>query len=244
MFDIGVWGAFVAGIVSFISPCVLPLVPPYLCYMAGVSVSDLSADERPPLVSARLVTTSIAFVIGFATVFVALGASASYIGSFVETYLRELGYVAGVIIILFGLHFLGIFRISMLYREARFQVKNKPMGLVGAYIMGLAFAFGWTPCVGPVLAAILFVAGQEAEVYRGALLLFSYAMGIGIPFIIAAMFAGAFMRFLAKFRTHMGVVEKVMGAMLVITGILFLTGSMQTMGYMMLEMFPQLSQGG
>lgn len=243
-FDASYFGSFVAGIVSFLSPCVLPLVPPYLAYMAGVSISDMSDDERPPAVSAKVVITSVFFVLGFATVFVALGASFSYIGSYVTEHFDILSYIAGVVIIIFGLHFLGVFKIGLLYREARFQPASKPLGYFGAYIMGLAFAFGWTPCVGPVLTAILFVAGNEADATRGALLLLAYALGIGIPFIIAAVFAGQFMRFMTKFRAHMGKVEKVMGVLLILTGIMFLTGTMQTISYFLLEALPSISKNG
>ena len=243
-FDPTYAGSFLAGLISFLSPCVLPLVPPYLAYMAGVSLGEMSDDERPPAVSAKVVLTSIVFVLGFATVFVALGASFSYIGSFVTEYFQILSYVAGAIIIVFGLHFLGLFKIGFLYREARFQIANKPLGLVGAYVMGLAFAFGWTPCVGPVLTAILFVAGNEADAMHGGLLLLAYALGIGIPFIIAAMFAGQFMRFMTKFRSQMGMIEKIMGVMLVITGVLFLTGEMATIANFMLEKLPNLGRNG
>ncbi len=243
-FDPTYAGSFLAGLISFLSPCVLPLVPPYLAYMAGVSLGEMSDDERPPAVSAKVVLTSIVFVLGFATVFVALGASFSYIGSFVTEYFQILSYVAGAIIIVFGLHFLGLFKIGFLYREARFQVANKPLGLVGAYVMGLAFAFGWTPCVGPVLTAILFVAGNEADALHGGLLLLAYALGIGIPFIIAAMFAGQFMRFMTKFRSQMGMIEKIMGVMLVVTGVLFLTGEMATIANFMLEILPNLGRNG
>ena len=243
-FDPTYAGSFIAGLFSFLSPCVLPLVPPYLAYMAGVSLGEMSDDERPPSVSAKVILTSILFVLGFATVFVALGASFSYIGSFVTDYFDILSYIAGAIIILFGLHFLGVFKIGFLYREARFQVATKPLGLLGAYIMGLAFAFGWTPCVGPVLTAILFVAGNESDALRGGLLLLAYALGIGIPFIIAAMFAGPFMRFMARFRSQMGKIEKIMGVMLIATGLLFLSGKMQLISYYLLEKLPSLGGNG
>ncbi len=243
-FDATYFGSFIAGLVSFLSPCVLPLVPPYLAYMAGVSMSEMSDDERPPAVSSKVIITSILFVAGFATVFVALGASFSYLGSFITEHFDILGYIAGAVIIVFGLHFLGLFKIGFLYREARFQVASKPLGFLGAYIMGLAFAFGWTPCVGPVLTAILFVAGNEADAMRGASLLLTYSLGIGIPFIIAAMFAGQFMRFMTKFRAHMGTVEKVMGVMLVLTGILFISGEMQTIAFYLLEKLPSLGKFG
>lgn len=242
--DIGFAGAFLAGLISFVSPCVLPLVPPYLSFLAGVSIDRFSDDERPADVTRRVVLTAIVFVAGFASVFVALGASASFIGSFVTRHLTVLGYVAGVIIILLGLHFLGVLRIGLLYREARFQGPAKPIGFLGAYVIGLAFAFGWTPCVGPVLAAILLYAGSEAEVLRGSALLFAYSLGIGLPFILAALFAGPFMKLMQRFRAHMGKVEKVMGIMLIITGILFLTNSMSTIAYLMLDWFPSLGTIG
>ncbi|PCJ89148.1 MAG: cytochrome C biogenesis protein [Hyphomicrobiales bacterium] len=242
--SISLSGALIAGLISFISPCVLPLVPPYLCFLAGVSLDELTDEERPPVLAGRIVVASLFFVLGFATVFVALGASASLLGSFVIDHLTELGYVAGVIILIMGLHFLGVFRIGFLFREARFQVRNKPIGFLGAYVVGLAFAFGWTPCVGPVLATILLIAGTQGDAFQGGLLLFAYALGIGIPFILAAFFAGPFMRFMGRFRQHLGKVEKVMGAILVLTGIMFLTGSMQTMSFWLLELFPQLGTIG
>ena len=243
-FDLTYWGVFVAGLISFASPCVLPLVPPYLCFLAGMSLDQLTDENRKATSSRQVIISSIFFVLGFASVFVALGASATLVGDFVTSHLTWLGYVAGVIIILMGLHFLGILRIPLLYREARHHVRQKPAGFLGAYIVGLAFAFGWTPCVGPVLATILFVAGSEETAFQGASLLFVYAMGIGIPFILAALFAGPFMSLLARFRQHLGRVEKIMGALLVITGILFLTGGMPYLSYLMLEWFPQLGTFG
>ncbi len=244
-FDITFWGAFIAGLVSFISPCVLPIVPPYLCYLAGVSLDKLTGDEqRDRGAATRVFLAALAFVLGFSTVFVALGATASVIGQTITRYLDTLSVVAGIIIIIMGLHFLGIFRISMLYREARLQVVRKPAGLAGSYLVGLAFAFGWTPCVGPVLAAILFVAGAEGSAARGAVLLLFYSLGIGLPFLAAALFAGPFMKFMGRFRKHMGTVEKVMGGMLVVTGILFVTGQMSNMAYWLLSAFPSLGQVG
>lgn len=246
--DIGWGAAFLAGLLSFISPCVLPLVPPYLSFLAGLTIDEISteADETKAAgnVTGKVLTSALAFVAGFSTVFVALGASASYLGSLVSEYLDILASVAGVIIIILGLHFLGILRIGLLFREARFQTSSRPLGLLGAYVVGLAFAFGWTPCVGPVLAAILFYAGNEADVLKGASLLFVYSLGIGIPFILAAAFVGPFMKLMQRFRQHMGKVEKIMGAFLVITGILFLTGSMSTLSYLMLEWFPSLGTIG
>ncbi|MEZ5840513.1 MAG: cytochrome c biogenesis protein CcdA [Hyphomicrobiales bacterium] len=242
--DVSIWGAFLAGLLSFVSPCVLPLVPPYLCFLAGVSLDELTEENAKPARSAGVFLASLAFVAGFTTVFVMLGASASAIGQLVTRHLDVLGYVAGVIIIIMGLHFLGVFRIGLLYREARVHVERKPAGLVGAYLIGIAFALGWTPCVGPVLAAILFVAGAEDTVARGAILLAAYGLGIGVPFLAASLFAGPFMGFMARFRRHMGTVEKVMGGLLVLTGIMFLTGQMAALSYWLLETFPALSAVG
>lgn len=244
MLDISIGAAFLAGLLSFISPCILPIVPPYLCYLAGVSVDELKGEAATAETSRRIIFSSIAFVFGFSTVFVALGATASVVGQTIAQYFDTLAIIAGVIIIIMGLHFLGVFRIGLLFREARVQVERKPAGLFGAYIIGLAFAFGWTPCVGPVLAAILFVAGSSDTALRGSMLLLFYALGIGLPFILAAAFASRFLGWAAKFRKHMGTVEKIMGGFLVLTGILFVTGQMSAISYWLLETFPAFSQIG
>ncbi|WP_346895927.1 cytochrome c biogenesis protein CcdA [uncultured Roseibium sp.] len=243
MLDISVGAAFLAGLLSFVSPCVLPIVPPYLCYLAGVSVDELKGETATAATSRRIIFSSIAFVLGFATVFVALGATASVIGQTIAQYFDTLAIVAGAIIIVMGLHFLGVFRIALLFREARVQVQRKPAGLVGAYIIGLAFAFGWTPCVGPVLAAILFMAGTT-DPAQGSLLLLVYALGIGLPFILAAAFASQFLGWASRFRKHMGTVEKIMGGFLVLTGLLFITGKMSDISYWLLETFPAFQQVG
>ncbi|WP_422376474.1 cytochrome c biogenesis CcdA family protein [Roseibium sp.] len=228
-----------AGVASFLSPCVLPLVPPYLGYMAGVSLEEVADDSEDNRAAAkRVFLTSLVFVLGFSTVFVLLGATASLLGQFIRQYLDYLGYIAGAVIIIMGLHFLGVFRIGFLYREARFHVANKPAGPLGAYVMGLAFGFGWTPCIGPVLAGILSVAAAKDTVGQGALMLSAYALGLGIPFLIASLFAGPFLNFMKRFRKHMGAVEKAMGGVLVLTGVMFLTGQMAILSYWLLETFP------
>jgi len=245
--DIGYVSAVAAGALSFLSPCVLPLVPPYLCYMAGVSVEDFRGQpDRVVQTPVRgvLLLTSLAFVLGFSTVFIALGAGASTIGRFLRLWQQELGIAAGVVIILMGLNFLGVLRIPFLSREARFQAQGRPASAAAAYVMGLAFAFGWTPCIGPVLGPILTLAGARATVSDGAFLLAAYSLGLGIPFLIAALFSSAFMRFLSRFRMHLGHVEKAIGALLVLAGILFLTGGVQTASYWLLEAFPLLGQLG
>lgn len=245
--DVGYISAVGAGALSFLSPCVLPLVPPYLCYMAGVSVEDFRAEETAaahPSARKALILTSLVFVLGFSTVFIALGAGASTIGRFLRVWQEPLGLAAGIVIILMGLNFLGILRIPFLSREARFQAEGKPASMLAAYVMGLAFAFGWTPCIGPVLGPILTLAGGRETVGDGALLLAAYSIGLGIPFLVAALFSGAFMRFLGKFRVHLGRVEKLIGGLLVIAGVLFLTGGVQTASYWLLEMFPVLGRLG
>ncbi|MDT6941838.1 cytochrome c biogenesis CcdA family protein [Brucella pseudogrignonensis] len=238
-----------AGALSFLSPCVLPLVPPYLCYMAGVSVEDFRAEKEARVAAApnhrrSLAFAAICFVLGFTTVFVALGAGASSIGAFLRMWQQEIAMVAGIVIILMGLNFLGVLRFSFLSREARFQARSAPATPLGAYVMGLAFALGWTPCIGPVLGPILTLAGGSSTVGEGAALLAVYSLGLGIPFLIAALFSGAFMRFLSRFRVHLGKVEKVMGVLLILAGILFLTGGMQSFSFWLLETFPALGRLG
>ncbi len=236
--DIGAGAALLAGLLSFVSPCVLPIVPPYLAYLAGISVSELSDDDIPPAVARRVLMAAAMFVLGFTTVFVALGATASTIGQALAQYFDTLAVIAGLVIIVMGLHFLNVFRIGLLFREARFAQAGKPSGPAGAYVMGLAFAFGWTPCVGPVLAAILFIAGAEESIARGAMLLAVYSLGIGIPFLAAALFASRFLGWMAGFRRHLGTVERIMGGLLVVTGVLFMTGSMSLIAQWLLESFP------
>jgi cytochrome c-type biogenesis protein len=243
--DIGYMTAIGAGALSFLSPCVLPLVPPYLCYMAGVTVDDFRGETDAPRTARwALLSASIAFVLGFSTVFVALGAGASTIGVLLRTWQQPLAIAAGIVIILMGLNFLGVIRIPLLSREARFQAEGRPASVVAAYVMGLAFAFGWTPCIGPVLGPILTLAGGRETVSEGALLLAAYSLGLGLPFLLAALFSGAFMRFLTRFRVHLGRVEKVIGGLLVVAGVLFLTGAVQSVSYWLLEAFPALGSLG
>jgi len=243
--EVSVFGALIGGLLSVLSPCVLPLVPPYLCYLGGITLEELAGEQglqRNAYI--RVVAASIFFVLGFTTVFVALGATATAIGQLVSANLSILSTVAGVVIILFGLHFLGMVRIPLLYREARLHSETKPASFLGAYIMGFAFAFGSTPCVGPVFATILFVAGAEDTIARGIWLLFVYSLGLGLPFIGAALAIRPFMSFMQRYRRHMGVMEKTMGGLLVITGILFMTGSMNVIAFWLLEMFPGLGTIG
>ncbi len=316
IFDITIWGALVAGLLSFLSPCVLPLVPAYLGFLGGTTIDQLTDDSGVEsrgdrLVKYALITiislmilswllpfvyglfvqqghssqvagigeimrwlalaltiliillalvslkgakrrvllASFFFVLGLTAVFVSLGAAASFIGSFIAVYKNELGMAAGALIIVFGLHFLGILRIPLLYRSARMDVQLESASFAGAFLMGMAFAFGWTPCVGPVLAPILTLAGSSESVTQGVGLLFIYSMGLGIPFVMAAIMVTPFMGFMSKFRKHLTTVEKVMGLLMIITGILFITGSLgyfgiNSIGVWILDMFPSLATLG
>jgi cytochrome c-type biogenesis protein len=243
--DVTYFGALLAGFLSFLSPCVLPLVPPYLCFLGGTTFDQLTGeDETPPHVYKTVIMSSVVFVLGFTTIFVILGATATAAGQLMVDNLSLLGKIAGVVIIIAGLHFLGVLHIPMLHREARYHADARPAGLIGAYVIGLAFAFGWTPCIGPVLAAILAMAAGEDSVRQGVALLFVYSLGLGIPFIVAAIAIKPFMSTLQRFRKHLATVEKLLGGFLVLTGILFLTNSMTLIASWMLELFPGLARIG
>jgi cytochrome c-type biogenesis protein len=240
--DVSIVAALFAGVLSFLSPCVLPLVPPYLVYLAGTSIERLGAEPEP-MVRRDTVLAAVLFVAGFSTVFVAFGASASAIGGLVQAWSAQLSIAAGVAIILMGLHFLGLTRFAVLMFEKRAPM-SRPVGLWGAYVMGLAFAFGWTPCIGPILAAILAVAASKETVTKGASLLAVYSAGLGIPFIVAALAVEPATAFLARFKRHMEIVEKAMGGLLVLTGIAFLTGFVTQASFYLLEWFPALGKIG
>jgi cytochrome c-type biogenesis protein len=250
--DVNIGAALLAGVVSFLSPCVLPLVPPYLCFITGASLEELVEEKaRPSLERRQTMLAALLFVLGFSTVFVILGASASWIGSLLRIELARtvdvLGFtinpittVAGLVIMVMGLHFLGVFRFLFLSREVRYHHKAHPGGLYGAYLIGLAFAFGWTPCIGPVLGTILSIAASEQDMAKGAGLLAIYSAGLGIPFLLAAAGIGTFMGFMTKFRRHLAKVEKIAGALLVLSGIMFITGGIQSISYWLIEQFPWL----
>lgn len=229
--------ALVAGLISFLSPCVLPIVPPYLAYMSGVSLGDMSnvsAARR------RAIVAALFFVMGLSTVFLILGFAASAFGAFFIQNQVLLAQLSGVVVILFGLHFLGVFRIPFLDQEARLDAGDKGGSSFGAYILGLAFAFGWTPCIGPQLGAILSLAASEASVARGTLLLGIYAAGLGIPFLLAAMFITRAMGLMNRLKPHMKMIERVMGGLLVLVGLALLTGAFTWFSYWLLETFPAL----
>jgi cytochrome c-type biogenesis protein len=244
--DVSYAGALGAGVLSFLSPCVLPLVPAYLCFIGGVSLDQLTGEGRRDGDGAagRVLLSAAMFVLGFSAVFVALGASASAISGFLLENQVLFSRIAGVVIIVFGLHFMGVFRIRFLNAEARVHPQSRPAGLLGAFLIGLAFAFGWTPCIGPVLATILSVAASRDSLSYGTTLLASYAAGLGIPFLVAAMAAGPFMRWLRRMRPYMHAIELATGGLLVLTGILFVFNSFQILSIWLLELFPILGEIG
>ena len=246
MFDVSVIGALIAGLISFLSPCILPIVPFYLSYLAGVSMNQITSDaELTPAVRRRAVISAVFFAAGVITIFMGLGAGASAFGGLVREWFGVLRWFAAGIIILMGLHFLGVLKIGVLYRQFRADTGNTSnLSFVGAYFIGLAFAFGWTPCVGPVLAAILFTAAGQESAAQGAWLLFFYGFGMTSPFIVAAFFIGPFMKFMGRFRRHLGTVEKVMGVLLIIFGILIATETVNYIGNWLLQTFPVFSKIG
>jgi cytochrome c-type biogenesis protein len=263
--DVTVFAALIAGLVSFLSPCVLPLVPPYLVYLAGTSLERLADKETEAHVRRATVVAAILFVAGFSTIFVALGAAASTIGlglralqGALASWLADLKgaiglnlpisddpfvVIAGILITIMGLHFLGITPIGVLHRQARLEV-GKPIGSWGAYVMGLAFALGWTPCIGPILAAILAIAASRSTVISGAALLAVYSLGLGLPFVIAALAVEPFAKFLVRFRAHLAHMERVMGGLLVLIGVAFLAGLFTQLNVWLIETFPVLQSIG
>ena len=246
MFDVTFLGALIAGLLSFLSPCILPIVPFYLSYLAGVGMNQISAQsEVSGAVRLRAFLAACCFALGVITVFVGLGATATVFGSLVREYFDILRWLAAAIIIAMGLHFLGVIRIGFLYRQFRADTADTSnVGLLGAFVIGLAFAFGWTPCVGPVLAAILFTAAGQETADQGALLLLTYGLGMTLPFIVAALFIGPFMVWMARFRRHLGLIEKLMGALLILFGVLIATNSINIIAQWMLENIPWFSTIG
>lgn len=236
---------FGAGVLSFLSPCVLPLVPPYLTYMSGASFDQLREDGASAgLVWRRSVFTSLFFILGFSVVFITLGMTATAFGVAFRQALPILVPIAGLMIIAMGLHFLGVYRIGLLDRQLRHQGPGMASGPGGGFLLGLAFAVGWTPCIGPVLGAILSVAASQQTVWDGAGLLAIYSLGLGVPFLLAGVAIGPFLTFFQRFKKHLGTVEKVMGAFLVVTGLLFLSGQFTRIAYWFQETFPVLSTFG
>ena len=230
--------ALVAGILSFVSPCVLPVVPPYLAYLSGVSIGDLGTRKE---LRQKTILCALLFVTGLSVVFLVLGLAATAFGLLFIHYQVLLGRLAGLIIIVLGLNFLRIINIPIINRELRFEIAGKQGSAVGAFILGLAFAFGWVPCIGPQLGAILSLAAHEESYVKGGFLLFVYACGLGIPFVLAALFLTRFISVMAVLKKHMRTIEYIIGSLLIIVGVLLLTNRFSYIAYWLLEMFPSLA---
>jgi len=255
--------AFGAGVLSFLSPCVLPIVPPYLAYMGGISMQELTDEGKT---SRKAILPALFFFMGLSTVFLLLGFTASTMGHLFLRNAEFFGQIAGVVVIVFGLHFLGFFRLlagvlersfqsanmaapallsgSLLSRDIRFDAGDRGGSAFGAYVLGLAFAFGWTPCIGPVLGAILTMAATEATVTRGTAMLGVYALGLGLPFLLAAIFVQRSLGLMSRLKPHMNVIEKVMGLLLLVVGIALVTGAFSAFSWWLLETFPAMQRLG
>lgn len=236
--DISYGGAIIAGLLSFLSPCILPMVPFYLCYLAGISMGELRSEGGlEPGARRRLILGATAFALGVTTIFVLLGLGATALGSGFARWRTELSWIAAAILFIFGLHFLGVIRIPFLYRQARIETKADPASITGAYVMGLAFGFGWSPCAGPALAAILFVASAQGDLWRGGTLLLAYGLAMTLPFVLAALFARPFLSWVGRHRRLLGRVERATGVMLIVFAVLIATDSTNRIAAVMIDTF-------
>ena len=231
-----------AGVLSFLSPCVLPIVPGYLCFIAGTSLDKVLNNEIQ--IENNIFKYALSFVLGFSTVFVILGASSTVLSSLLYEYFDYLRIAGGIIIIIFGIHFTQIIQLSFLNKDIRFQIENYRPGLIGSYIIGLSFAFGWTPCIGPILGSVLTVAASSETMSQGVFLLITYSAGLGIPFLLAAYGINRFLKFLSKIRKYIRSIEILTGLLLILFGFLILTNQIQELAFFFIKYFPFLTQIG
>ena len=243
MTEISYFYVVLAGLLSFLSPCVLPIVPGYLCFLAGTSLDKIASGEDASK-ERNVFYFALSFVFGFSTVFILLGASATLLSGLIYEYLDILRIVGGIIIIIFGIHFMQIIQLPFLNRDTRYQIESYRPGVIGSYVIGLSFAFGWTPCIGPILGSVLSIAASSETVTYGIVLLMLYSAGLGIPFLLAAYAINGFMRFLSKIRNYIRVIEIFTGVLLVIFGILILTNRIQELAFFFIKYFPFLTQFG
>lgn len=216
--------AFTAGLISFLSPCVLPLIPSYMAFITGISLEELSAHENLKRVRMTVVWNSLLFIGGFSSIFIAMGASATFIGTFLQENIRWFEIIGGVVVIVLGLHFVGVFKLKFLERERKFHMKSKPLGFLGTFVVGMAFGAGWTPCVGPILGSILTLAATTQDVMKGIILLVFYSLGLGIPFFLAGVLIHKFFEYFKTIRKYFKIITAVGGILLVIVGVLLITG--------------------
>jgi cytochrome c-type biogenesis protein len=240
--NVGIFTAFIFGLLSFVSPCVLPIVPGYISFISGVSLDEMKGSERHTSTLRSILLNSLFFIGGFTAVFVLLGATATTLGKAFNEYYSTISKVAGVLIIVFGLHMMGLFKINFLNYEKRFHFGQKKLGMFGSFLVGNAFAFGWTPCIGPVLTAILVIASQQDTVYKGIALLASYSLGLGIPFFLTGMSINIFFTMFSKVKKYFHAIELVGGAMLIVLGILIITNYLTIISAYFSRWFPFLNE--
>ena len=233
-FEISVATAITGGLLSFLSPCVLPLVPGYLAYISGSSNKEMQNQKFQTLLSALF------FVFGFSTIFIILGASASAVYGLIGKHTGTLSTIAGLVIIIFGIHYLGLFKILFLYRQFKINVQKSTSNYFGAYVIGLCFGFGWTPCIGPILGTILILAANQNTAFQGVFLLAAYSVGLGIPFLVFATLTQSITNKITRIGRHFRKVELISGTLLIITGLLMVTNSLQSLGFQLLYLFPNL----
>ena len=226
MDSVSIFAAFAAGLISFLSPCVLPLVPGYISIISGFTLDQLKDQQKQASLTRMVLLNSVMFIAGFSLTFMTLGASATWLGQVLASRMRLLSQIAGLVIIVFGIHLLGIVKINFLYKDKRFHNVEKPRGMLGALVLGLAFAFGWTPCIGPILAGILTIASTKQTVTQGVFLLGIYSMGLGIPFLMTSLGLNKFLAFYSRFKRHFHAVEMVSGALVIAVGLLILTNNL------------------
>jgi cytochrome c-type biogenesis protein len=236
--DLSLYIAFAAGLLSFLSPCVLPLLPSYLAFITGLSFEELTREETQGKRSKTIFLHSLMFVLGFSSLFTALGASATYLGQFLSAYRDTIRIAGGIMIILFGLFISGVFSLNFLQREKKFHLQNKPIGFLGSYLVGLTFAAGWTPCVGPILSSILLYASTQQDIWSGLFLLLAYSLGMGLPFLVCSLALNTFLSTFRKTARHIGVITKVGGALLILVGILLLTDSFSYLSELFSSLIP------
>ncbi|MBW4057282.1 MAG: cytochrome c biogenesis protein CcdA [Proteobacteria bacterium] len=218
--DVTYIGAFIAGLLSFLSPCVFPLIPSYVMYITGISYADMQAEHPTHIIRQKTIFHALCFICGFTAVFVLLGASATFIGTFLQEHATIIRKVGGIILVLLGIHVTGLLPLKFLLGEKRINIKHKPAGYIGSFLVGIAFAAGWTPCIGPILAAILAVAATEDSVYHGILLLLLYSMGLGVPFFLSALAMNRFMAVFNRFKKYIHIFEIITGILLMVVGAL------------------------
>jgi cytochrome c-type biogenesis protein len=227
--NVSIFVAFSAGIISFLSPCILPVIPSYLAFITGISLEELSEQESLRKVRKKVIANSLMFILGFSILFIILGASATFVGKFLYKNIRWFEIIGGVLVIVLGLHFAGIFRLKFLDREKKIHLKKKPLGYLGTCLVGMAFGAGWTPCVGPILGAILAMAATTQDILQGIILLVFYSAGLGIPFLLSAIILHKFFEYFKKIRKYFKVISIVGGVLLIIVGILLITGYFSTL---------------